>query len=423
MRFIQKHPFVTKLYHNLRKCNIMLCERVEKNKKTGEIQMKKFIIFALMVFAMTTNALGIAIIDEDGNIIQENEVLEGGIVPMMGGLDLGDFDFGESIFFPAFGYVRGAVEGHDMWSSLYGGGQRMRVFTEDGSRVHFNIDANTFTMGDRSSGIITGFFDNNVLVPAIYPPQHTAIAIIYRNNDTPRIILDRFDAEWISSDQNFRLSIGDDTEIVFQGGDVFEGDHSELIGRKLLVEFMLSHRDIPETIPNPQRITILYERAVHPILEIDWDYFGVDPYEPIQHTPASDPWDAVSWHGEDSDPENYEILITIRGLQRGVPNARVHNANGLTYLPLRAVTEIMGFVPQWNEQTRAVTVLSPVGEISLNAGNENYTLVSAGGLTLYFTMPSPIIVEGRTYVPLQFFHEAYGFHDTHIYNNRVHLLA
>jgi len=413
--------------------------------------MKKYFLLAvIMVFAMTATALAIAIIDEDGNIIQENEPLPGGIVPLMGDLEL-DLDFdGEVTSFPAFGFTPGEVV--EFWKNEIADTEFIRIRhavpvpdDEEGpqySYTDFGIDSNTFIMGEfpEIGDTITGFFDNNRPMIMIYPPQHIAVVIVNRTEDLPRIIVDRFDDEWISSCRQFRLNISDETEIVFQGGDKFEGDPEELIGRKLVVEFMISHRDIPETIPNPQKIIVLYERAVHPIIEIDPDLLEKDiVFNDDEDLVLFDPWDKIEWSGtEGVDWNNYEIIITINGLSRGVPNARVayvtnttsyniadaYREGTLVYVPLRAITELLGFVPEWNAErpwALYVTIDGPLGKISLSTTTNEYELTTQNGIVMKYTMPPPLLHNDRTYVPLEFFREIYGFTNAWFEGGQVHL--
>lgn len=425
------------------------------------------ILAAIMVLTMTATAFAVAYIDEDGNITQENEILPGGIMTLSGDLDLGfdmgadwEFGFGEDVFFPAFGNATGEVV--EFWENDFTGAKFIRIRTvhvheEEGEiagYVDFSTNINTFFVGDEPEigDTITGFFDNMRPMIMIYPPQHNALAIANITDDAPRLLLARFDENWVSCNGQFRLNISEDTEILFQGGDSFEGEIDELIGRKLLVEFMISHRDIPETIPNPRKITILYELAVHPILEIDWDV--VDGEElPVENIilgdnsvlVAVDPWQNIGWsgytlaQGQNVDWSEFEIIITINGLSRGVPNARImslvdgnviygvaedlnHLSGGFSiYVPLRAVTEMLGFTPEWNAERRVVTVNSPSGEISINMNYTNYTLVNHGGVEVHIALSRPLMLGDRTYVPLQFFRELYGFNNAWWEGGQVYL--
>jgi len=372
-----------------------------------------------MVFAMSVTALAIAIIDEDGNIIQENEPLPGGIVPLMDELDLNgeQNDFFQN--FPAFESVTGEVAEflqNDNMEFIRIRRAYQGEYEGEYGYFDFVIDNNTFIMGEAPEvgDTIMGFYDTSLPVPMIYPPQHTAVVLVNHDEDLPRVIVDRFNDEWISSGNQFRLNINEDTEIVFPGGDVFEGDKEELIGRKLVVEFTISHRDIPETIPNPQRITVLYERAVHPTIDIDWDYDGYDNGYGISAF-DNDLWQDFEWQGhdltEDIDWSEYDIIITINGLSQGVPNARyatMGESELPNYVPLRAITEMLGFTPEWNAERREITVGSPRGEITLRIGSPYYSIEY---VSFTYTLDPPVIINNMTYVPVLFFREVFGFNN------------
>jgi len=354
--------------------------------------MKKFallVMAVIMSLSMATTAMAIAIIDEDGNIIQENEELEGGIMTLMGEIDL---DF----VFPAFGNVVGEVV------EL---GETLRISTENGY-FDFIVDENTFVLGEEPQlgDEITGFFDNHAPARMIYPPQHIAIVIVNRS-DLPRVIVERFNEEWICSADNFHLNIGEDTEIQFQSGEAFEGDIEELIGRKLVVEFTISHRNIPETIPNPERITILYERAAPPTIDIEWDY-SHDYFAYLD-------WDGYGFDA-DIDWSIYNIIITINGLSRGVSGASyatVGDSAFPNYLPLRPIAEMLGIYLNWNAENREISLTAPQGEITFRIDMPYFALQTQSGITIGYQLEPAVIIENRTYVPLSFFRDILGFNN------------
>ncbi|MCL2456791.1 MAG: copper amine oxidase N-terminal domain-containing protein [Defluviitaleaceae bacterium] len=388
--------------------------------------MKKiFLATMIFIFATATSAFAIAVFDENGNII-ENEPLEGGIVTLM--LDLGaDFETetesgSEPKIMPQlFGSVTGDVEEiseHFVRIKSAGAGD----FADQLFPVIFVLDENTFLFGKpfAPGDKITGFFTT----PAgmMNPPTFTPLAIVNHAEkpEHSRFILDRFDENWLSGDGKFRLNIGDKTKIQFQNGDAFEGEKSELVGRKLLVEFSISHRDFPETIPNPENIVVLYERAVHPIGEIDWDFEEENFFE-------NDIWSAIEWDGYPHDARDwspYDIIITINGLSRGVPDAKfatVGDSVFPNYVPLRAIAEMFGFSPNWNDATKAIHMKSPRGDIALRMGMAQYDLATPEGLAETYTLDMPIIIDGRTYVPLNFFSEVFGFNNAFFEGGNIFL--
>jgi len=271
------------------------------------------------------------------------------------------------------------------------------------------MDYATAIIGDIEIGkTVTGFYDNNVPVIMIYPPQHLAYALVVHGEDMPRVAFARFCEEWVSYDQMHRLRITDDTEIIMQDGTPFEGEKDELIGRLLLVKFDISHRDIPETI-FAKHITVLFERIV---ALPDDGYYGIVP--PIGELTW---WDLVTLHlnyVESIDPMYAEVVIIIGENAFGIPSAKlatVGDSISPNYVPLRVVTEFLGFEPIWNDATREVTVGSPRGEITMRIGSTEYIVATESGITSTHTLGAPVIINDRTYVPLAFFREVFGFNN------------
>lgn len=78
--------------------------------------------------------------------------------------------------------------------------------------------------------------------------------------------------------------------------------------------------------------------------------------------------------------------------------------NDRTMVPMRAVFEGLGMTVSWDDITRRVTATGGGKEIVLTVGSEN-ALVNGEGVDLD---SPPIIIEGRTLVPLRFIGEASG---------------
>jgi len=85
----------------------------------------------------------------------------------------------------------------------------------NGSAVNFVIAPSTYfvnCVAVRVGDIVTGFYDPNVPVPMIFPPQYRAL-VITRYSRAQNVILDYFDENLISSDGALQLSIANSTRI------------------------------------------------------------------------------------------------------------------------------------------------------------------------------------------------------------------
>lgn len=118
-----------------------------------------------------------------------------------------------------------------------------------GLYVNFVVEPTTYfvdhvmvRIGDR----ITGFYDANVPVPLIYPPQYRAI-VIAADSPYQQVKVDYFNEQLESSDGQLRLNISPNTPILLENGQQFTGD---LTNRDLIVSYGATTKSIPaQTTP------------------------------------------------------------------------------------------------------------------------------------------------------------------------------
>lgn len=86
--------------------------------------------------------------------------------------------------------------------------------------------------------------------------------------------------------------------------------------------------------------------------------------------------------------------------------------NGRTLVPIRVISEQLGFDVKWNGSTREVTILKDAYELTLKVGSSKAIGEFDDGFgkeRSEFTLDSPpLIVNGRTLVPLRFISEQMG---------------
>lgn len=90
----------------------------------------------------------------------------------------------------------------------------------------------------------------------------------------------------------------------------------------------------------------------------------------------------------------------------GQPFIATKNSKGRTMIPLRAVSEKMGYEVSWNQTDNAAEIKGDGIQISLPIGKD-YGLVN--GEKLEFDSQT-VSTNGRTYVPLRFISETLGMH-------------
>lgn len=127
--------------------------------------------------------------------------------------------------------------------------QLMSVDNGFGGMVNFVISPTTYfvdhamvSVGDR----VTGYYDTNVPVPLIFPPQYRALVIV---KETPfqNVKVDFFNSQFVSSDGLLSLNISPFTPILLENGQRFTKNPAN---RNLIVVYGASTQSIPaQTTP------------------------------------------------------------------------------------------------------------------------------------------------------------------------------
>ena len=91
----------------------------------------------------------------------------------------------------------------------------LTIKLRNSSAVNFIVEPSTYFVNCAAVNIgdfITGFYDPNVPVPMIYPPQYRAL-VITRYSRAQNVAVDFFDEKLISSEGTLQLSIVNSTRI------------------------------------------------------------------------------------------------------------------------------------------------------------------------------------------------------------------
>lgn len=149
---------------------------------------------------------------------------------------------------PVTGIIVNITRGNDCCS------QMLALRTEDGI-VNFMIGMDTIVIDSRQlrQGMrVAAFYDSNLPVPLIFPPQYQAwlITVLGRNE---QIMLGYFDSDLTASDGSLQLNISAGTMIKTLNGQNITcnlGEHT------LLVYYTTTTRSIPPQT-TPRRIIVL----------------------------------------------------------------------------------------------------------------------------------------------------------------------
>lgn len=110
----------------------------------------------------------------------------------------------------------------------------------------------------------------------------------------------------------------------------------------------------------------------------------------------------VSAGTEDSDVNKSLCTISIND---NSCFAEPYNKDGIEYLPVRSVSEALGYDVNWDDTLKSVTVGTVPMGVSFNLGVNQYTKAKMMPQEL---SAAPILVEDRMYVPVDFYTEILG---------------
>lgn len=150
-------------------------------------------------------------------------------------------------FVPVTGTIMNIARGDGCCS------QTLALRTENGT-VHFMVDAQTFIVDARQmrTGMrVAAFYDANLPVPLIFPPQYRAqlITTLGRNE---QVMLSRFNRNLVSADRSLQLNIANRTVVQSANGQRYD---CSLANQELLVYYTASTRSIPAQT-TPERVIV-----------------------------------------------------------------------------------------------------------------------------------------------------------------------
>ena len=297
----------------------------------------------------------------------------------------GEWDEELPLFTPLRGTVREVRDGEFVEGSRY-----VFVQTDEGKTAYLVVTGETYFVNDREVGegsVVTGWYDANLPIIMIYPPQYTAVVMVVEPLEE-FIKVDRFDDELVSLDNELKLNIGEETEIILQDGTPFAG---ELANRDLVVTYDVSTRSIPAQT-TPHQIVVLFEKAVPPAVP------------PITSVPKEDVHLFMPVGAMDIVVENRVI---------DGPAAYV-NEESTVMLPLRAIAEALGFRVAWNGEMQLVMLGD---SFTVTIGEDAYVDLSRDELISIGVVPE--LVDGRTFVPLSFFREVIPMNNAYVFEEQI----
>ncbi len=257
------------------------------------------------------------------------------------------------------------------------------------------VSSDTFLVNENPIEVdkkVLAFYDAQAPMLAIYPPRYSAAVLAVDMPEDVSIKVDRFDSELVSSDNELKLNVSEDTEIISKDGKPYKG---ELKNKNLVVIYNFTTRSIPAQT-NPIKVIVLDEEKA----------------QPTQPTSTEQPKDTEEKPSEESISSEDIKQLVVDGKVLDTNKPFVNN-EGVVMVPLRAVSEALNYSVKWNEEINGI-MLDNV--ITLKVGEDYYTHAKATGIELG---TAPVLVDGVTYVPLKFFKEVTQMNNAYVFEGQV----
>ncbi|RXJ00744.1 copper amine oxidase N-terminal domain-containing protein [Anaerobacillus alkaliphilus] len=235
------------------------------------------------------------------------------------------------------------------------------------------ISKDTYLLGENPlevGTVITGFYDAHAPMLMIYPPQYnTEVVVVGELGDNIKV--DLFDQNLVSADFFLKLNVSEETEIISQNGENFEGDVSN---RHLAVLYGITTRSIPAQT-SPSKIIVLNKKQ---------EFY--------------------------QDVASMDIVVDNQKIEAPSP---YQNEDGVIMIPVRAIAEALGFPATWEGKTQSVRI--GMG-ITLTIGKDYYTYMRTAPIYLG---AAPELINGVTYVPLHFFTDVMRLTNAYVFEGQI----
>lgn len=260
------------------------------------------------------------------------------------------------------------------------------VEREDGKTAYLVVSEKTYFATDNElveGATVTGYFDENLPIIMIYPPQYSAVVIVVEPLEGS-IKVDRFDENLLSLDKMLELNVGDETEVMLQDGTTVAG---ELEGRNLVVFYEMATDSIP-ALTTPEKIVILSEQSLPPIYSL--------PVDPDHYLPELEGMDLVVENRIIEAPEAY------------------YNRDKKVMVPLRAIGEALGFNVGWDAERKLVMLGD---SFTASIGKDAYVNMKFDESISLGAVPE--LIDGRTFVPLDFFRKVIPMNNAYVFEAQI----
>lgn len=291
----------------------------------------------------------------------------------------------ESIYQPVTGKVTMVTPYYNNDGSEAEGVYYVRLDLGDDGEATFVVNKDTAMLTDgevKEGDTFTGYFDRNRPMIMIYPPQYTAVAAAVNLDEGTVLKVAVLDSELVSDDGLVKLELTEDSAVTTrQGGQEYK---SGLNGAHVAFLYKPGEEADGVTAANAEVVRVLKRDVAKPEYNED----------------------TLSYVTEGIKDANIAVLNEILDCP-----APFTTEDGIIMVPVRAISEKLGLEVEWHNDIRGVTV----GDIAFVIGTDSYTVDG----TVITLGTAPVLKNGSTFVPMNFFKDVVGAGSAYFFEAQV----
>lgn len=211
---------------------------------------------------------------------------------------------------------------------------------------------------------VSAFFKENTPMTLSIPPQLNPGAVVIHDNEEDGFVeVAHFNEELVDMDNKLKLNISDDTILEDTEGNNLEAE--DLEDESLMVFYTISTKSIPAKT-TPEKVIVLGEED----MDLEDDIISVMD----------------------------KVVVDEKELKL---EHEIYNSDGRQMIPLRPISEALGYEVKWNNEERSVELTKGAQWTKVTIGEDNYNFAKM----LVKLGRAPEIKENKTYVPVEFIEE------------------
>ena len=234
-----------------------------------------------------------------------------------------------------------------------GGLNAIKAYIDEDVILLNNEDLNFVSKEDLEVGTeVVIFYHKDTIMTLSYPPMLSPDIVLINENREQQVMVSKFDDELLNAEKDMFIRVSDETPIVDIEGN--KANIDDIKNKNLIVFYDIVMTSYPGQTA-PQKVVVM--------------------------------------------PEEENQVFTSE--QFVLESELIKNINHLTMIPLRLVSESLGYEVTWTQETKTAEIAKGAQWTQVTIGENRYSFAKM----LVNIEAAPELIDSKTYVPLSFIEE------------------